>query len=167
MAAYRRSVIDRPGIAAVPATGTGAAWTLSHRVYLDADFDFSTGCFVLDDVTIGRGTREQDVEGRIAGQFSDVPGQPGYRNFDGRSGDLNIALGFRDRLLESGCFFVALPRPGQWEQLEENEAWRRTQHEAIMQSLFRAMRYETRDLIVDLIREPRNRTGQLRFAVPR
>jgi len=151
----------------VPATGTGAAWTLSHRVYLDADFDFSTGCFVLDDVTIGRGTREQDVDGRIAGQFSDVPGQPGYRNFDGRSGDLNIALGFRDRLLESGCFFVALPRPGQWEQLEENEAWRRTQHEAIMQSLFRAMRYETRDLIVDLIREPRNRTGQLRFAVPR
>ena len=30
-------------------------------------FDFSTGRFVLDDVTIGRGTREQDVDGRIAG----------------------------------------------------------------------------------------------------
>lgn len=130
-------------------------------------FDFSTGRFLLDDVTIGGGTRAQDMDTRLPGQFSDVPGQPGYRNFDGRSGDLNVALGFCDGLLESGYFFVALPRPGQWEQLEENEAWRRAQHEAIMQSLFGAMRYETRDLVVDLIRERRNRTEQLRFAVPR
>jgi hypothetical protein len=129
-------------------------------------FDFPTSRFILNGVAIGCGTQERDVDGRIPGQFSDVPGQPGYRNFDGRSDDLNVALGFRDGLLESGYFFVALPRPGVWEQLEENEAWRREQHEAIMQSLFGAMRYETRDLVVDLVREPRNRTEQLRFAVP-
>lgn len=129
-------------------------------------FDSSMSRFVLNGVAIGRGTQERDVDGRIPGQFADVPGQPGYRNFDGRSGDLNVALGFRDGLLESGYFFVALPRPGRWEQLEENEAWRREQHEAIMQSLFGALRFETRDLIVDLVREPRNRTEQLRFVVP-
>ncbi len=130
-------------------------------------FDFATSRFILDGVAIGRGTREQDVDGQIPGRFAEVSGQPGYRHFDGRSGDLNVALGFRDGLLEGGYFFVALPRPGQWEQLEENEAWRRAQHEAIMQSLFGAMRYETRDLVVDLVRDPRNRTEQLRFAVPR
>ena len=129
-------------------------------------FDFATSRFVLDGVPIGCGTRERDVDGRIPGQFADVPGQPGYRNFDGRSGDLNVALGFRDGLLESGYFFVTVPGPGQWEQLEEHEAWRRAQHEAIMRSLFGAMRYETPDLVVDLVRDPRNCTEQLRFAVP-
>ena len=130
-------------------------------------FDFSTDRFILDGVGIGPGTREQDVDGHLPGQFSDVPGHPDYRNFDGRSGDLNVALGFSKGLLESGYFFVALPRQGSWEQLEENEAWRRKQHQAIMNSLFGAMRFEARDLIVDLVREPRNRTEQLRFVVPR
>jgi hypothetical protein len=36
-----------------------------------------------------------------------------------------------------------------------------------MRSMFGAMRYETPDLVVDLVREPRNRTEQLRFAMPR
>jgi hypothetical protein len=36
-----------------------------------------------------------------------------------------------------------------------------------MRSLFGAMRYETPDLVVDLVRDPRNCTEQLRFAVPR
>lgn len=158
MAAYRRRVIDRPGTTAWCRQPVREQYgrCLIERILM-LTFDFSTARFLLDDVAIGRGTRAQDMDTSLPSRFSDVPGQPGYRNFDGRSGDLNIALGFRD----------GLPRPGAWEQREEKEAWRRAQHEAIMRSLFGAMRYETRDLVVDLVREPRNRTEQLRFVVPR
>lgn len=130
-------------------------------------FDQARRCFVLDGVAIGRGTRERDVTGRFDGECADTPGHPDYRTFDGRSGELGLFLAFRSGWLDNGYFAIALLRRGTWDAVEELEAWRRQRHEAIMQSLFGAMRFDSSDLVVDLVREPRNLTEQLRFVVPR
>lgn len=123
-------------------------------------------CLMLDGVSLGRGTTRSDLEGKIAGSFKAVPGAADFVRFEGQSGDLHVTLGLRNGLLEGGMFFVALPRPGKWEELEENEAWRRKQHEAIMQELFGSPTYVSPDLNIELVREPRNLTEQIRFFIP-
>lgn len=129
-------------------------------------FDVALDSLVIDGVRIGKGTTSGDVDGRIPGKLSAVPGHRDYLNFDGRLNDLLIGLAFRGGALESGTISVSRCRAGEresWEEHDQNEAWRRTQHERMMLSMFGKPEYESDALFVYMVREPHNQTEKIRI----
>lgn len=125
-------------------------------------FDLRRSQFVLDSVAVGVDVYPAELAVALNVAVEVKPDDAAWCFVQTNDRPVNLFATFFKEQLHSGYFWANVPAAG-WDDYERAEATRRVEHERLMEEMFGTKCFESAEISVELLRDPRSGLEQIAF----